>query len=74
LRPYKHIFFDLDRTIWDFDRNSGETIKELFFKYQLDRSIKDPEDFIKVYHKVNGQLWSLYRKGEMTKDILRTVR
>ena len=74
MRPYKHIFFDLDRTIWDFDRNSGETIKELFFKYQLDRSINDPEDFIKVYHKVNGQLWSLYRKGEMTKDILRTKR
>ncbi len=74
LSPYKHIFFDLDRTLWDFDRNSGETIHELFFKYQLDKSINDPEDFIQVYHEVNLQLWSLYRRGEMTKDILRTKR
>jgi putative hydrolase of the HAD superfamily len=74
MSPYKHIFFDLDRTIWDFDRNSGETIKELFFKYQLDRSIGDPENFIQVYHEVNLELWSYYRRGEMTKDILRTKR
>ena len=74
LSPYKHIFFDLDRTLWDFDRNSSETIHELFFKYKLDRFIKNPEDFIQVYHEVNLQLWSFYRKGEMTKDILRTKR
>ncbi|MCK4853233.1 MAG: YjjG family noncanonical pyrimidine nucleotidase [Bacteroidales bacterium] len=71
---YKHIFFDLDRTLWDFDRNSGETLNELFFKYHLDRSIDDPQDFIRVYHEINLQLWSLYRKGEMTKDILRIKR
>jgi len=74
LSHYKHIFFDLDRTLWDFDRNSSETIRELFFKYQLDKSINDPEDFIQVYHEVNLQLWSFYRKGEMTKDVLRTKR
>jgi putative hydrolase of the HAD superfamily len=74
LGHYKHIFFDLDRTIWDFDRNSGETLKELYCKYHLDRSIDDPEDFVQVYHEINGQLWGFYRKGEMTKDILRTKR
>jgi putative hydrolase of the HAD superfamily len=74
LSSYRHIFFDLDRTIWDFDRNSGETLKELYYKYQLDRSIDDPEDFIRVYHEVNLELWSFYRRGEMTKDILRTKR
>ena len=74
MKRYKHIFFDLDRTIWDFDRNSGEAIEELFFKYRLDRSIRDPRDFVQVYHDVNLQLWELYRKGEMTKEILRTKR
>ena len=27
---YRHIFFDLDHTLWDFDRNSRETLEELF--------------------------------------------
>ncbi len=71
---YKHIFFDLDRTIWDFDRNSGETLKELYHKYRLERSIDDPEDFVRVYHEINMELWGFYRKGEMTKDTLRAKR
>jgi putative hydrolase of the HAD superfamily len=74
LSPYKHIFFDLDRTIWDFDRNSAETLHELYYKYGLERSISDPDDFVEVYHDVNLRLWELYRKGGMTKDILRTKR
>ncbi|MCK4750605.1 MAG: YjjG family noncanonical pyrimidine nucleotidase, partial [Bacteroidales bacterium] len=74
LTKYSQIFFDLDRTLWDFDRNSGEALTELFFRHNLDTSIKDPEDFINVYHEVNLELWDLYRKGEMTKDILRVKR
>jgi putative hydrolase of the HAD superfamily len=74
LSPYRHIFFDLDRTIWDFDRNSADTLVALFYKYGLDRSIADPRDFVRTYHRVNLQLWEFYRKGEMTKDILRTKR
>ena len=67
MSPYRHIFFDLDRTIWDFDRNSSDTLEELFYKYGLARSIADPQDFVRTYHGVNLQLWELYRKGEMTK-------
>jgi putative hydrolase of the HAD superfamily len=74
LKHYKHIFFDLDRTIWDFDRNSAETIEELFYRYGLDRSIKKTQDFIDVFHQVNLELWDLYRKAEMTKETLRTKR
>jgi putative hydrolase of the HAD superfamily len=32
----KHIFFDLDHTIWDFDRNAEETLTELYAQYQLE--------------------------------------
>jgi putative hydrolase of the HAD superfamily len=74
LNPYKHIFFDLDRTIWDFDRNSAETLRGVVSKTGLDRSIDEPEDFIRAYHEVNLELWALYRRGEMTKDNLRTER
>ena len=71
---YLHIFFDLDRTLWDFDSNSTETLNEIFNTYDLGRYIDDPADFISTYHKINLGLWDLYRKGQMTKKILRTER
>ena len=74
LKKYSHIFFDLDRTLWDFDRNSRETLTELFFQHNLDAYIDNPDAFVDVYHDVNLKLWDLYRKGEMTKDVLRVER
>ena len=71
---YPHIFFDLDRTLWDFDRNSAESLGELVIKYELDRLIEDIDIFISTYHRINLELWDLYRKGEMTKAVLRTLR
>ncbi len=73
-KKYAHIFFDLDRTLWDFDRNSRETLSELFFRHKLDKYIEHPDDFTETYHVVNLQLWDLYRKGEMTKEVLRVER
>jgi putative hydrolase of the HAD superfamily len=32
----KHIFFDLDHTIWDFDKNAQETLNELYIQHELD--------------------------------------
>ena len=29
---YKHIFFDLDRTLWDFDTNMRLTLEEIFYR------------------------------------------
>jgi len=74
LKQYSHIFFDLDRTLWDFDRNSRETLTELYFRYNLNTSINNPDDFINIFHEVNLQLWEFYRRGEMTKDVLRVER
>lgn len=69
----RHIFFDLDRTIWDFDRNSRETLRELWHKHVpgLDGGA---EKFIQVYEKVNQKLWESYRKGNLDKDTLRYKR
>jgi putative hydrolase of the HAD superfamily len=32
---YETIFFDLDHTLWDFERNSQEALTELADKYKL---------------------------------------
>ena len=33
---YDHVFFDLDRTLWDFERNSLETIHDLYHEFELE--------------------------------------
>jgi putative hydrolase of the HAD superfamily len=75
LKKYRHIFFDLDNTLWDFDKNSSETLNELFIKYDLDKlGIKTPEHFISKYQERNAMMWEQYRLGKIDKDTLRNKR
>ena len=71
----KHIFFDLDHTIWDFDRNAEETLTELYIKHKLcDLGLSSCPDFITTYTLNNHQLWADYHLGKITKDHLRAER
>ena len=73
--PYKHLFFDLDHTIWDFDKNAQETLHELYHLYNLNQlGLHSPELFIEVYTHNNHQLWADYHLGKITKQILRHTR
>ncbi|MCX6274255.1 MAG: YjjG family noncanonical pyrimidine nucleotidase [Bacteroidetes bacterium] len=75
MKKYSHIFFDLDNTLWDFDRNSSETLYELYEKYKLaDLGIKSPEHFIGKYQERNAMMWEQYRLGKIDKDTLRNKR
>lgn len=40
MKKYKNIYFDLDRTIWDFDKNAIDTFKDIYQKYQLEKIFK----------------------------------
>lgn len=71
----KHIFFDLDHTIWDFDRNAQETLMELYESYQLaNLGLSSAEHFIATYTANNHQLWSQYHLGKIDKKTLREMR
>jgi len=74
LKTYKHIFFDLDRTLWDFDSNSRAALTDVFEIHQLARYFESPEPFINGYHKHNEVLWERYRKGTIKKELLRSLR
>lgn len=75
MKAYKHLFFDLDRTLWDLDRNSRETLQELYDYYRLeDRGVLNFESFFENYKQINDRLWDDYRKGQIHKDSLRTER
>lgn len=75
MKQYTHIFFDLDHTIWDFESNAKDTLKELYGIYALaEKGDFTPEDFIATYKAVNRQMWQLYEQGKMDKQTLREKR
>lgn len=71
---YKHVFFDLDRTLWDFEQNMRDALKDIFFEHQLDTVFPDLPTFINTFNQKNNYLWDKYLKGEMTKEVLRHKR
>ncbi|MFD2743841.1 MULTISPECIES: YjjG family noncanonical pyrimidine nucleotidase [Sphingobacterium] len=72
----KDIFFDLDHTIWDFDRNATETLQELYVKYGFDELCGHaaPDSFITAYTSNNHRLWGLYHHNKIDKPTLRRLR
>ncbi len=69
-----HIFFDLDRTLWDFDQNSHEALSQIFEHLELGNVIANKRAFISDYKRINEQMWSEYRKGQLAKEELRVGR
>ncbi|MCH8903694.1 MAG: noncanonical pyrimidine nucleotidase, YjjG family [Bacteroidetes bacterium] len=75
MKKYRHIFFDLDGTLWDFQKNAEEALTELFSIHDLHvLGIESPSIFIDVYKKKNEVLWKKYRNGTVDKMKLRTQR
>jgi len=75
IKKYKHIFFDLDHTIWDFDKNAEETLYELYDIYNLSAiGLPSAALFIETYTRNNHQLWAEYHTGKITKNELRETR
>jgi putative hydrolase of the HAD superfamily len=71
---YRHLFFDLDHTLWDFETNADETLRHLFEEHSLSRHGISVEKFIKEYSDINHGLWRLYQGGKITQQQLRTTR
>ena len=67
----RHIFFDLDHTLWDFETNSGLTFKRIFELHDVEA---DLTEFLEVYKPINFYYWKLYREERITKPQLRYGR
>lgn len=66
-----HVFFDLDHTLWDFDRNSALTFEKIFEMNKIDLDLKE---FLEVYVPRNLYYWKLYREDKIDKQSLRFRR
>ncbi len=72
---YRHLFFDLDHTLWDFDRNSQVTLREIFHNLELAAAgVNDFDLFHKNYLRHNERLWERYRNGHIKVEELRWKR
>lgn len=65
------IFFDLDHTLWDFERNSALTFEKILVENEIS---VDLNDFLEVYIPANLAFWKLYREEKITKEELRYQR
>jgi len=71
----RHIFFDLDRTLWDFEANSREALNDVYHQLELSRPGQgDSQYFIERYLMHNDHMWELYRAEKVTKGRLRKER
>lgn len=67
----EHVFFDLDHTLWDFEKNSDLTFHKLFKDYSIDLEVSS---FLAVYKPINLKFWRLYREEKISKENLRYQR
>ncbi|MGB0879153.1 MAG: YjjG family noncanonical pyrimidine nucleotidase [Polaribacter sp.] len=67
----KHVFFDLDHTLWDFEKNSNLTFQKVFEDYKIDLKTAH---FLSAYKPINQRYWKLYREEKVSKETLRYGR
>ncbi|WP_405606809.1 YjjG family noncanonical pyrimidine nucleotidase [Polaribacter sp. Asnod1-A03] len=71
MKQIVHVFFDLDHTLWDFEKNSDLTFQKVF---EVNNLNIDMASFLDVYKPINVEFWKLYSKDKVTKSELRYGR
>ena len=74
MKKYKIVLFDLDHTLWDYDRNSKETLQELYDFHQINNYKIAFDDFHNAFQKTNISLWDLYDTGKIDRHVIRNDR
>ena len=76
MKNYKYFLFDLDRTLWDFDKNAKSALFKLVDSQRLGElfGVTDKEEFFQKYEAINLDLWRQYERGEILKEELRCNR
>ena len=75
MRTYKHIFFDFDHTLWDFETNSKQALQQIFDENDLaSKGVPSFEKFYKKYVPINDRYWARYHHGISSKEQVRHGR
>ena len=72
---YRHLYFDLDHTLWDFDKNARVTLTEIYAVFSLDKKVDAAfDDFYQKYLYHNQVLWNRYHQGFINAEDLKWKR
>lgn len=75
MKQYRHLFFDLDHTLWDFDKNARVILTEVYAAFELNKKVDAAfDDFYQKYLFHNQVLWDRYHKGFISADDLKWKR
>ena len=75
MKTYTCILFDLDHTLWDFEKNSEETLMELFDAFDVQqKGVTSFSYFFETFRRINRQLWDRYDRGLIGQDVIRSER
>jgi putative hydrolase of the HAD superfamily len=74
MKKYKHLFFDIDRTLWDYEANAREALLEMYHSHNLPKYSIDFEMFIHEFNRYNELMWKKFQLGQIRKETLRDRR
>ena len=75
MKNYKCVLFDLDHTLWDYETNSAEALRELYLSYELHKiGSVEIETFLRNFSRINIGLWDLLDQGKIHRDVIRQDR
>ena len=73
-KNYKHLFFDLDHTLWDFDKNTTQAISEIYTIFNFSEKTFSIDDFMQYFNEANEYLWDKFNHGQIDRVELRNSR
>ena len=75
MKKYEHLFFDLDHTLWDFDKNTSEAIREIYDYFNFSKwGFFNLQELLEVFREVNNFLWNRFNQGLIDRLELRNIR
>lgn len=75
MKSYSCLLFDLDHTLWDYETNAEETLKDLFVRFKLEeRGVTSFRYFVETFRRINRDLWDRYDRGLIGQETIRTER
>jgi putative hydrolase of the HAD superfamily len=74
-KHYRHVFFDLDHTLWDYEKSAGETLNEIYEEFLIESVTNlSPNQFIDRFRTINASLWDQFNQNLIDSKTLRKLR
>lgn len=69
-RTYQYLLFDLDNTLFDFNKAECQAFQKVCEKYEIDYG----RELFEFYHQMNDALWKSLESGEINQKELQSKR